>query len=338
MPSHRDDDDFEALLEQSSLGSPAARQLRERTLLSRARTVRRITELRNQIAHPNADPQSAVQAARELLRLLEDHGYRTQGEIPDELRSAALLAQNITRSGSLTTPAHEQLSQQWPAHSLLGRLSPRARQELLTLGTEIRFNTGAELLTQGSTDRHVLLLLSGFAKVTATADNGTTALLAVVAAGDTVGELAAMDGTPRSATVTAAGPLTARVLPQDVLHRLLARRPEVSEALTATLANRLRRADQQRLDFLSYPAKERLARLLVELAGAHGSSRTPGALIVYRFTASELAALAGIREPQVHKVLRELRQEGLVETGPRSITIPDLDRLSQLADTARTGP
>ncbi|MFJ8489019.1 Crp/Fnr family transcriptional regulator [Streptomyces sp. NPDC094038] len=168
-------------------------------------------------------------------------------------------------------------SGEWPARSLLGLLSPPARQDLLGLGTRARFETDAVLLREGMNDQHVLLLLSGFAKVTATVENGESSLLAVRAAGDTVGEMALLTGSPRSATVTACGPLTARVLPSRALRELLMRRPEVSMGLTALVADRLRWANQRRLDFHGYPAKVRLARLLVELAASYGSSG-PGAI------------------------------------------------------------
>ncbi|GAA4090506.1 DUF5919 domain-containing protein [Streptomyces shaanxiensis] len=123
MASHQDDD-FEALLEKSSLGGPAASRLRERTPLSRARTVRRINELRHQIAHPGDEPDNAVQAARDLLRLLNDLGYGTQGEVPDELRIAARLAEVVadaeahsSRAG--TSPARSQPAAARQTHPVL---------------------------------------------------------------------------------------------------------------------------------------------------------------------------------------------------------------------------
>ncbi|PWI05117.1 sigma-70 family RNA polymerase sigma factor [Streptomyces sp. NWU339] len=65
MASHQDDD-FDALLEKSSLGGSAARRLRERTPLSRAQTVHRIVELRHRIAYPGGEPQQALQAPPDL--------------------------------------------------------------------------------------------------------------------------------------------------------------------------------------------------------------------------------------------------------------------------------
>jgi CRP/FNR family transcriptional regulator, cyclic AMP receptor protein len=233
------------------------------------------------------------------------------------------------------TEAHRGGAGEWPARSLLGRLSPPARRALLDLGTEVRFDTDAVLLRQGTYDRHVLLLSSGLTKVTAVVENGETSLLAVRTGGDTVGEMAALDGSAqRSATVTACGPLTARVMPDGVLRELLVRRPEVSMALTAVVADRLRWANRRRLEFRGYPAKVRLARVLVELAVSYGTPRADKVVIDIRLTQPELATLIGAAETTIHKVLRELRDEGLVETGYRATVVRDLPGLRRLADLA----
>lgn len=88
MASH-EDDDFDALLEKSSLGGSAARRLRERTPLSRARTVRRIIELRNQIAHPGETPEEAAQTDLELLHQLKSMNHRAEDEASEERPCAA---------------------------------------------------------------------------------------------------------------------------------------------------------------------------------------------------------------------------------------------------------
>ncbi|MEU6955904.1 Crp/Fnr family transcriptional regulator [Streptomyces sp. NPDC045714] len=223
-------------------------------------------------------------------------------------------------------------SDEWPARSLLGVLPPPARRQLLALGTEVRFKLGAVLLREGDNDQHAYLLVSGFAKVTASVENGETSLLAVRAAGDIVGEMAAMTGAPRSATVAACGPLTARVWQSGELRRLLECHPLISMALTGTVADRLRWANRRRLDFRGYPAKVRLARLLVELAESYGSSRADGVVIGCRMTQQELATMVGAAETTIHKVLRDLRGEGLLETGYRSTTVRDLPELERLAE------
>ncbi|MGA5896530.1 Crp/Fnr family transcriptional regulator [Streptomyces venetus] len=225
-------------------------------------------------------------------------------------------------------------SVEWPARSLLGVVAPEARRELLELGVPARFEAGKVLLTEGAGTRHMLVLLSGFAKVTARVENGEESLLAVRVGGDSVGEMAALDGSPRSATVTACGPLSALVVQPAALHALLARRPEVHLALTRILADRLRWANRRRLDFKGYPAKVRLARLLVELATRYGRPVGDGTVLGCRLTQPELAALTGAAETTIHKGLRELRREGLLETGYGSTVIRDLDRLREIGDLA----
>ncbi|GAA4315010.1 Crp/Fnr family transcriptional regulator [Streptomyces venetus] len=225
-------------------------------------------------------------------------------------------------------------SVEWPARSLLGVVAPEARRELLELGVPARFEAGKVLLTEGAGTRHMLVLMSGFAKVTARVENGEESLLAVWVGGDSVGEMAALDGSPRSATVTACGPLSALVVQPAALHALLARRPEVHLALTRILADRLRWANRRRLDFKGYPAKVRLARLLVELATRYGRPVGDGTVLGCRLTQPELAALTGAAETTIHKGLRELRREGLLETGYGSTVIRDLDRLREIGDLA----
>ncbi|WP_298560749.1 Crp/Fnr family transcriptional regulator [Streptomyces luteogriseus] len=223
-------------------------------------------------------------------------------------------------------------SVEWPARSLLGAVPSEARRELLGLGVPARFEAGKVLIGEGARDRHLLVLLSGFAKVTARVENGEESLLAVRVGGDSVGEMAALDGSPRSATVTACGPLAARVVQPAALHALLAKRPEVHLALTGILADRLRWANRRRLDFKGYPAKVRLARLLVELATLYGRPVEGGMVLGCRLTQPELAALTGAAETTVHKGLRDLRRDGLLETGYGSTVIRDLHRLRDIGD------
>jgi CRP-like cAMP-binding protein len=230
-----------------------------------------------------------------------------------------------------------QSSVEWPLRSLLGAVPSQARQELLGLGVRTRFEAGEVLLREGDHSRHVLVLLSGFAKVTARTENGEESLLAVRVGGDILGEMAAMDGAPRSATVTACGTVDARLLRPDVLRALLVRRPEVHLALTAIVADRLRWANRRRLDFLGYPVKVRLARLMVELATSYGRPTWRGIELGCRLTQPELAALTGAAETTIHKGLRELRKEGLLETGYGSAVIRDLAGLRRVADLAEEG-
>lgn len=222
----------------------------------------------------------------------------------------------------------------WPHRSLLAALPPLVREELIQAGTRVSFGPGDVLLSEGAYDRHAYLLMSGFVKVTATLENGQEALLSVRVGGDMIGEMAAVDGAPRSATVTACGQLVARVLQPVKVADLMARRPEVAAALTRSVSDQLRWANRRRLDFGGYPVKVRLARLLVELAEVYGRPEPRGVVVGCRLTQPEIATLTGAAETTIHKALRELREQGLLETGYRSTVIRDLVRLKQVGELA----
>src|SRR5262245_26963987 len=89
----------------------------------------------------------------------------------------------------------------WPARSFLARISPVAAGDCFAAGNFHRVDGEEILIEQGTEDQSVFLLVSGCVRVTAKLDGGGCALLAVRVGGDVVGEVAALDGGPRSATV-----------------------------------------------------------------------------------------------------------------------------------------
>jgi CRP/FNR family cyclic AMP-dependent transcriptional regulator len=218
------------------------------------------------------------------------------------------------------------------AGSLLATLSGPAAAQLAELGTRRPFAAGEVLLREGELSTHVYLLLGGLVKVTATTPEGGFALLAIRVAGDLVGELAGLDGQPRSATVTAVGSVAARVIAQSVFNDFLNRHANVGVAVSRSVAGKLRWATRRRIDFGSCEVRVRLARVLLELAAAYGERVPAGIRIGVPLTQPELAALVGAAEPTVHQALAVLRRSGVIETGYRSTTVLDLPALRVVAD------
>jgi len=90
------EEDFDALLEASSLGSPGARQLRARTTLNQVGAVHIIAELQEQIQDPSTEPTERENASRELHRVLKSLGYSSNHAAPVALRDAAGLPTSVT--------------------------------------------------------------------------------------------------------------------------------------------------------------------------------------------------------------------------------------------------
>jgi CRP-like cAMP-binding protein len=220
-----------------------------------------------------------------------------------------------------------------PDSTLLGRLAEPVREGLLRLGTFREYPGNEIIIREGDRTTFVVLLLNGWVKVTAASDGGGVALLAVRQGGDIVGELAGLDSEPRSATVTTAGAVLAKVIASSDFVAFLGREPEAWHAVSRAIAAKLRWATRRRADFGGCPVGMRVARVVIELeraygaAGPGGDGRTVGVAL----TQPELAALVGAAEPTVHKVLRDLRHAGVLDTGYRSLVIRDMDALRRAA-------
>lgn len=200
---------------------------------------------------------------------------------------------------------------------------------MLALGTTRDYAPGTVLLREGERGSHVLVLVKGLVKVTATSPEGHLSLLAIRTAGDLVGELASMDNEPRIATVTAAGPVRVRVVGQAEFRRYLTHHPDVALALSGSVGAKLRWATRRRVEGV-HEVHVRLARVLIELVTTYG---TDTGEIGVPLSQPELAALVGAAEPTVHRALAWLRKENIVATGYRRVVVRDHTRLEAIADS-----
>jgi CRP/FNR family transcriptional regulator, cyclic AMP receptor protein len=219
----------------------------------------------------------------------------------------------------------------WPATTFLAQLSDATRQAVLQLGTRRRLSAGEIVIHEGDHSDFVVVLLSGLYKVVGHTDDGREALLAVRVGGDIVGELGVTDGQPRSATVRAAGGGECLRIGERSYRAFLRDNPDAAEVVSRAMAGKLRSATRRRVEFATCPTPVRVARVLQELAGAHGVRGEQGILVGVTLTQPELAALVGATEATVQRVLTAMRDEEIVRTGYRRVHILDEARLAELA-------
>lgn len=211
----------------------------------------------------------------------------------------------------------------------LGRLAAADRDVLLSAGHSRRYRRGSPIFIEGEQGDFVLLITEGRAKVVSATTEGSETILGVRGAGDVVGELSAVvdDDASRSASVIAVDPLAGVAIPAREFRRILAEHPPVALEIVRMLAGDLRHSDRRRVDFGGYSTTRRLARLVVELAAPEGPPAGKPMTLTMTLSQFELAGLIGASRESVVRALSTLRQQGLVETGRRSITVRDLARL-----------
>src|SRR5215212_5084755 len=196
-----------------------------------------------------------------------------------------------------------------------------------------RFRRGETVFHVGDPGDALFIVMAGSIKITLPAETGDEAILATLRPGDFFGELALLDGAPRSATAVAIEPTETYVLARDRFSELIATEPVMRDALLATLAAEVRRLTHhvEELHFLDITG--RLASRLVRLAHepgatalADGSIRLAGPL-----TQGDLAAMIGCTRQSVNKLPGMFSDDGLIRLDRDRIVVLDLDRLLRAA-------
>lgn len=124
-------------------------------------------------------------------------------------------------------------------------LEESAIAELSELGREVHFPAGTPLMRQGEPAHELYVLVSGRVSVERVHTKLVLPLqLAVLGAGDVVGEMGVLDGEPRSATVTAIEPTTALALGAPALAIVMLKSAEVAIQLLRVVSRRLRSTDE----------------------------------------------------------------------------------------------
>jgi CRP/FNR family transcriptional regulator, cyclic AMP receptor protein len=207
----------------------------------------------------------------------------------------------------------------------------RASLERLATGLRTRrFRRNEVLFHQGDPGDALFIVTSGAVKILLPSEEGDEAILATVRPGAFFGELALLDGAPRSATAVAMEPTETLVLPRDRFRTLIDTEPATRDALLAALAGELRRLTDhvEELHFLDMTG--RMAARLLRLArgagapGPDGSVRLDGS-----YTQGDLASMIGATRQSVNKLLGQFVDEGLIRVDPDAIVIIDLPGLER---------
>jgi CRP-like cAMP-binding protein len=191
-----------------------------------------------------------------------------------------------------------------------------------------RFRRGEVIFHLGDPGDALFVVVSGAVKITLPSEAGDEAILATLRPGDFFGELALLDGAPRSASAAALEPTETLVLPRDRFRDLVATEPAIRDALLAALARELRRLTLhvEELHFLDIAG--RLAARLARLADEQGSRQADGTIrLDAPITQSDLAAMVGCTRQSVNKLLGLFVADGLIQVERDAILISDVDRL-----------
>jgi CRP/FNR family transcriptional regulator, cyclic AMP receptor protein len=224
---------------------------------------------------------------------------------------------------------------QWLSTTLLGRLPEPVRSALLATGKPVDFPVGHRLLREGDRGDHIYLLVEGMVKVTADSSAGQGTLLGIRVAGDTVGEMAALEeGYERIATVSTCRPVQARLIHRAQFDPLMRVYPLLAVEIAKMISSRLRWANRRRVDIASHNPLTRLSRVLVDIATTYGRECGSRWELGVGLTQSEIASLAGMKKRAGEVHFAKLQSAGLIVCRYRAIVVIDMPRLRDIANGA----
>ena len=194
-----------------------------------------------------------------------------------------------------------------------------------------RYRAGEQILDRDSDTRDVLFISEGRIRVVNYAASGREIAFAVVEAGGHVGELSAIDGERRSATVVAVTDCTIGSLSAEAFGTLLERHAGVAVALLRHLSRIIRIGDERIAELSVLGAVPRVYRELLRLAEpdpVDGSAWRIAELP----TQQDMASRVGATRETVARALGQILSHGVVQRRGRTLLIRDREMLEQLSD------
>jgi CRP-like cAMP-binding protein len=206
------------------------------------------------------------------------------------------------------------------------KIGPDAISKIAALCTTRSLRDGELLFARGDPGDALYGVRRGQIAISRTTGSGRQLTLSILGPGDIFGEIAILDGQPRSADAAASGPAELFVIRRNDFQDLLRRQPEITFRIVELLCERLR-SSSERLEEASFlPLKPRLARRLLKHSEDFGSD--------IAITQEDLSILVGAGRETVNRQLQKWQKSGILRLGRARVVILDPVRLEQEAAEA----
>jgi CRP-like cAMP-binding protein len=191
------------------------------------------------------------------------------------------------------------------------------------------FEKGEVIFHEGDVGTALYIIRKGEVLIRLSHEDGKEVVLGLLTRGDVFGELALLDGDPRSADAVAREPTQVLVLAREDFLRFVNGKPQMAMAMLAGLSRLVRHVTQLVHDTAFLDVRARLARVLVELADNQGQKGPDGVSLTSRLTQGELANLVGVTRESVNKWLRFYEKQGLLRNDKGRLVLTDPERLRE---------
>jgi len=214
-------------------------------------------------------------------------------------------------------------------HSLFGRLPPAAIEHLGSYVKRRSLPRGTAIFAKGDPGSGLMGVLAGSVKISVQSADGRDIVLGIMHEGDIFGEIALLDGHPRTADATAMTDCELMVIERRDFVPFLRSQADLTIQIIEILCSRLRRTTEQVQDvtFLNLPT--RLAKALLRLTA---DAEQPASSSKVTITQREISQIIGRSRESTNKQLRIWAKHGWVRLERGAVTVLHRDKLAEIAE------
>ncbi|HTI15409.1 MAG TPA: Crp/Fnr family transcriptional regulator [Dictyobacter sp.] len=194
-------------------------------------------------------------------------------------------------------------------------------RELVSVAKKRTFRAGEVIFHRDDPGQVLYVIKEGKVKISLISPDGQEISLVVLGKGEYFGEMALLDGLPRSADAVALEKVESYTLQRSDFQKTIINNPKIAIRVMEVLSERLRKTDQQVEDLIFLDVYGRVAKKLLELSETHGIQVEHGVRIDVRLTQQELASMVGASRESVNKVLGYFTDKQYISTDRHRITL-----------------
>jgi CRP-like cAMP-binding protein len=218
---------------------------------------------------------------------------------------------------------------------LLNILSGQDRQRVLNELTESRYGKGDFIFHEGDPTEYFHILKEGTVKCVKSTSAGKECTLKVLMPGDLFCcDAAAFDGAAHPGTAQPMGDVSILRMRKQTYFEMLRRSPDAALEVIKYLGNRLHEAQEKAKLLALDRADQRLAALLVDLAGRNGHADAQGIRLGIRLTRQDMANMVGTTTETVIRIMGRFKRQQLVSGTAKRLVIRNLPGLKTLASAS----
>ena len=211
---------------------------------------------------------------------------------------------------------------------IFGGLDDDSLRALVQVSRTRRLRKGTMLFQQGDEGDALYGVVDGLIRICIAGESGKELTRGLMEPGDIFGEIALLDGLPRSADAFAAEDVTLLVIDRTQFTPMLERGGKLARHVIELLCERLRENTERLGEHAFLNLQARLARKLQALAVAHGRRDGHGITIDVKLSQTELAQMLGVTREAVNKQLQAWTKQGVLRLERGHITIAEEKKLA----------